>query len=379
MSEITVDSAPEWYRENSTVYEALKDAVALTILNLLKSEEIDYLAVSSRVKSLESIIEKIDRKGYQTTDEITDIAGVRVIAYIESDVDKICKLIESVFQIHHEKSINKSVELQSNEIGYRSVHYVCDLGESRTALKEYARFKKVIFEIQIRTVLQHAWAEIEHDRSYKFSGQLPAAIKRRLNLLAGTLEIVDREFDTLAAEVVKHGDEAKQATKSGIPQDLELTSAGVIEFMMSSKKISSMPGFSLDKDPLPSDVFEELKLFGITTLSDFSNLITSEFLDSYLKHYEKWYNAPVLCRSAMAYRDVDRYFEEASSKSWLGIRSTMASLLDEKYGAKKMDEILNKNNIPRIQIVNGKVVRKVPPPPPERPVKSSARVVKKPQ
>ena len=62
---------------------------------------------------------------------------------------------------------------------------------------EFSLFKDLCFEIQVRTALSHAWAEIEHDRGYKLGGELPAHLKRRFNLLSGLLESADLEFNRL--------------------------------------------------------------------------------------------------------------------------------------------------------------------------------------
>ena len=71
------------------------------------------------------------------------------------------------------------------------------LKKNRTELPEYVRFRDLIAEVQVRTVLQHAWAEIEHDIQYHLAETIPAAIRRRFMTLAGLLEIADREFQAI--------------------------------------------------------------------------------------------------------------------------------------------------------------------------------------
>jgi ppGpp synthetase/RelA/SpoT-type nucleotidyltranferase len=65
---------------------------------------------------------------------------------------------------------DKSRNLGTNRIGYRTIHLVVSLSNTRTILPEYSEFDDLKFEIQLRTILEHAWAEIEHDRNYKFKG-----------------------------------------------------------------------------------------------------------------------------------------------------------------------------------------------------------------
>lgn len=349
MSEISILNAPDWYRDNTQLFQGLSVVLQTTISSLLKSKKIDHLAVSVRVKSLESISEKLERKGYQKSEELTDIVGIRIITYIESDVAKVCDLLANTFKVHIEKSGDKSAELQINEIGYRSVHYICELGPDRIALPELEQYKNVLFEIQVRTVLQHAWAEIEHDRSYKFSGKLPAAIKRRLNLLAGTLEIVDREFDALAKEVDKHEAEAKVIAKSGKLSGVELTSAGLSELIMAIPGISEKEGFSGTNEHWPDAVFHELRMFGIDTLDKFSKLITEKFLATYEKYSSAhWKNGLGFVRAAMLFHDIDHYFESVSDRTWTWISHDSFELLAERYGSEKLTATLKKYGIKRL-------------------------------
>jgi putative GTP pyrophosphokinase len=284
MSELTPATITTWYRENLSIYEGLSEAVTTTIKSLIKAKKIDHLAVSARTKTLESMIEKVERKEYLNLSEMTDIAGVRVITYIESDIPKVCELIKEAFLVNDEKSIDKSEELRSDQIGYRSVHFICELGNNRTKLPELAVYKGKQFEIQIRTILQHAWAEIEHDRSYKFASELPTPIRRRLNLLAGMLEIVDREFSTLAHEVDEYGKEIKRIAKSGDLANAEITSLSLKEFLNKTPKIRRLNPLVATKGIFFDKVVLELKNFGIEYIKDLDKILSEEFLKIFEKH-----------------------------------------------------------------------------------------------
>ena len=107
--------------------------------------------------------------------------------------------------------------------GYESYHFVVDLGESRVALTEYSAYKGKVVEIQVRTILQHAWAEIEHDIQYKSVDELPAEIGQRFMELAGIIAISDREFQAIANahEVVVRA--AEKSIDAGRLSEVELT------------------------------------------------------------------------------------------------------------------------------------------------------------
>ncbi len=171
-----VDAA-KWYASNFEVYSSFTRLLHATVENLLRAAGIEHLSVTSRTKSLNSFIEKITRKEYESVSEVTDLTGIRVITFIESGAAAAAKLLRGCFKVHPEKSLDKSEELGDSQVGYRSIHLICELEKERASLPEYKPFKGLLFEVQVRTVLQHAWAEIDHDRGYKFSGVLPSELR----------------------------------------------------------------------------------------------------------------------------------------------------------------------------------------------------------
>lgn len=108
-----------------------------------------------------------------------------------------CEAIEREFEVI-ERTDRSSLLADEERLGYQSIHYLVRLASNRAALAEYSPFAHDIIEIQVRTILQHAWAEIEHDIQYKSVEALPSDIRRRFMALAGMLEIGDREFQALA-------------------------------------------------------------------------------------------------------------------------------------------------------------------------------------
>jgi len=157
-----------------------------------------YHNIDSRSKTIESFKNKIKGGIGFKPKEMQDLAGIRIICYVKSDVEKISNLVENTFEIDSSKSHDKSKILDENEMGYQSIHYVAKLPRSRLdAADEMKRFANLQFEIQIRTILQHAWAEIQHDEIYKNRERLPAEVKRRFYLVSSVLESADNEFETL--------------------------------------------------------------------------------------------------------------------------------------------------------------------------------------
>ncbi|TXR51597.1 GTP pyrophosphokinase [Quadrisphaera setariae] len=160
-------------------------------------------SVTGRAKDLDSFAAKASRphvedprrpKYTNPLKDITDLAGVRVTTYFLDDVRFIEELVASEFEV-----VERSERRGSNPtvVGYQSLHFLLKLRDSRASLTEYSRFTGLVCELQVRTILQHAWAEIEHDINYKAVGVVPDAIRRRFNALAGVIEIADREFQAI--------------------------------------------------------------------------------------------------------------------------------------------------------------------------------------
>jgi hypothetical protein len=122
------------------------------------------------------------------------------------------------------EKVDKTEQLHQEErLGYHSVHYVVALGDGRRGLPEYARYDGLLVEIQVRTVLQHAWAEIEHDIQYKARTALPSEIRRRFITLAGLLEIADREFQDIQTESDLRLTAARASLAAGRLEEVEIT------------------------------------------------------------------------------------------------------------------------------------------------------------
>jgi ppGpp synthetase/RelA/SpoT-type nucleotidyltranferase len=163
--------------------------------------------VQVRAKSLSSFVEKAARKATKYNDPVhqfTDLCGARVITQTQVEVDRICKFIQKTFIIDVANSVDKRSTLGVSEFGYLSVHYIIQLPTSEGEKKNdqimgiplpgeiVSRGFKA--EIQVRTMLQHAWAGISHDSLYKNMFKPPDQWEREMNRLAATLEETDQNF-----------------------------------------------------------------------------------------------------------------------------------------------------------------------------------------
>ncbi|RKE84667.1 GTP pyrophosphokinase [Rhizobium sp. AG855] len=296
-------------------YRLLTASIESIIKNLIEQNNIDYLSISGRTKNKEGILEKIKRKNYKNPKtQITDISGVRVILFVESDIKLVSDIIEGSFVVDRLNSSNKDENLSLNQVGYRSVHFVCDLGEQRSTLPEFQGLENLKFEIQIRTVLQHAWAEMAHDRSYKFRGQLPSNIQRRLYLHAGLLEIADKGFSELATEIDDYTRSVNQSYEAG-NLDIEINSISLTEFIQNWAEKNNYPleDASENVNAQVSELVVELAGFGIKTISQLSDLIPSRFVQK-AKELNFRTNIFGLVRNFMIIEDVEKIMNQKNVK-----------------------------------------------------------------
>ncbi|MET3991415.1 ppGpp synthetase/RelA/SpoT-type nucleotidyltransferase [Bradyrhizobium sp. S3.9.2] len=95
---------------------------------MLQKEKIEYLNVTYRVKLLDEAIRKIGRKQYENpTEQLTDLSGIRIVTFLESQVTAISKLVRALFDVDQENSLDRADILGLDRLGYRSTHFVCTL------------------------------------------------------------------------------------------------------------------------------------------------------------------------------------------------------------------------------------------------------------
>lgn len=200
-----VDDADEYGDATSTL-DDFGVALASLISELLRDSGVNVHSVDFRVKARGSATRKIAGNGdrYAGFSDLHDLLGVRVITYFSDEVDSAAAVLVPEFDVDEDNSVDKRSALDPDRFGYLSLHYVASLTDKRSSLVEYRRFAGRQFELQIRSILQHAWAEIEHDLGYKASGTIPREARRRFSRLAGLLELADDEFQRLRVELAAY-------------------------------------------------------------------------------------------------------------------------------------------------------------------------------
>lgn len=276
LKEEDLRKAEEYYDLNKSNAQECAERIKQILQGCLFGKNLH--SIESRVKDKDSYLDKCNKQNkYTTHEEITDLIGIRVIANTMSDVNEICKIIKDEFDIDGTKSMNKADELETDKVGYLSVHYIAKLTEARSKQTEHSRIKDFSFEIQVRTLLQHAWSEIEHDISYKNSkGSVNNVIQRRFNLIAGTLELLDIEFDRLAKKAQVHFEKVEEQVQKG-EYDIDIDIASLEEYMKQK--------FGERKSYIDDSTLELLNYMGLYKISDIENIMPEEYNPSNNVYY----------------------------------------------------------------------------------------------
>lgn len=309
-----IEDYANWYKEKKDLYEDLSDKVAVTLEEILIDENIDYSYIEYRVKKQKSFEQKLKDGIVHDGKSMQDLAGIRVISYILPDVEKISKILSENFEIIDELSKDKSEILGEDKVGYHSVHFVCRLSKDRLKLHEFRKFKGMVFEIQVRTILQHAWAQIEHEKKYKFTGKLPKGIPRRFNLIAGILELADNEFQQISKLINEYSEEVKNQTKKG-KLDIEINPTSLTIYLL--EKFGNEPGIYTNFTELrrTDNALKFLSFFNIETLDALDKIIPKNFIQVFRDKAYKPDFADIVI-DAIYIKFEEKIFEHVKNSDW---------------------------------------------------------------
>lgn len=272
------------YRDAIPDYEIMRGIVLDRLKGTIAENHVAVNAVVARIKAEDSLSGKLELKGrkYHSLTDITDILGTRVITYYADDVDKVAKLIESIFEVDWDNSIDKRASLDPDRFGYLSLHYICRIPDTVYHDSDHPNVNIYRFEIQLRSVLQHVWAELYHDLGYKSSYPLPKELAREFNRLAGLLEIADEEFENIRDGIDEYCDRVRRSLEDREALDgISLNEASYVQWLTSSpfepliKRIASINNADVERsNPLAYlDVFEWL---GKKSLGDMARMIDDD-------------------------------------------------------------------------------------------------------
>ena len=259
-------------------YERLEKLVDERLKKVLDTDNNPLIQITHRIKTKESIEGKLKRKPdhYKSVDDLYDVLGVRVICYFSSDVDKATELIAGSFKVDKERSKDKRKLINATSFGYLSLHYVCSLPDEDSDLSD------LWFEIQIKTILQHSWAEIEHDLGYKSEIEIPRDIRRSFSKAAGLLETADDIFSDIQKRLEEYKIKIKREMDSEALDELYFDRLTLIEFTAHNRKYRDFLGeiaaitHAHITEGNPDNQLKQIEFLGINTLGDMTRLIDEQ-------------------------------------------------------------------------------------------------------
>lgn len=276
------------YMDKRPVLDRMKQIVLDRIRQTIRDNHLQVTAIEARVKTPESLVGKLIRKGYkyQSIADITDLMGARIITLFSDDVDRVAALMGNMFDIDWANSTDKRKVHDLDSFGYNSLHYICRIPESLYSDPDCPEINQTSFEIQMRSTLQHAWAAMDHDIGYKSEIETPPEYMRMFGRLAGLLELADEEFSRIRISVADYRRRMETLLQAGELSQVKLdgdTFASYIDqkpfdsLMRRIKAINQAEVREMSFVPY----FPLIREMGMETLQDVADFIRDNEEDAY--------------------------------------------------------------------------------------------------
>ncbi len=278
----------EEYHTQLPIYRQLQAVVMDRLQEIRQQAHIELNSMEARIKDESSLAGKLERKGekYNTLSDITDIFGARIITFYNEDVDRFASMVESVFDIDWQNSVDKRKMHEFDSFGYNSLHYICRLPVPLYHDPKCPQLNQIRFELQMRTALQHVWSAIQHDIGYKSEIETPIEYHRNLSRLAGLLELADNEFSRTRNAIADYRRRAQRLVQSGQLNEVMLDGdtfrsyLNLHPFDKLNRKIAAITQAEIQPTSL-LPWLPVLRHMGMKTLGDVERLIRNYEDDAY--------------------------------------------------------------------------------------------------
>jgi ppGpp synthetase/RelA/SpoT-type nucleotidyltranferase len=276
--ELTLDE----YNHEISKFERLIDEVKFILEELIEEANTKVHSIQTRIKGYDSIIDKQQRLSVNNpVKEMNDIAGIRIICLFPSDIVILKKKISDKLIVLKEE--NKIESGNVDQFGYISHHLICMLDDGYKGPR-YDGLKNSKIEIQLRTISQHAWAEISHILEYKKREDIPEELKKDFYALSGLFYVADTYFEMIYNE--------KQAIKVETKEQYEMEALNGISLNLDSLKSYlslAYPNRKVGSGTDYSQLLLELLKDGYKTIEDVDDLV-NEYGDIFSIYEKKYHN-----------------------------------------------------------------------------------------
>src|ERR1044071_534132 len=207
----------EQYELRLPGYRRFCDAVVHRLELLLSESTVEYYSIASRVKSFDALRLKFELRDLTSLPD--DLVGVRVVCYYREDVNAAVRSVTTQFEVAESSA--------PEDTAYGGIHLKIRLPKAALALPEYAPFAGLSAECQIRTIVQHAHAEIEHALGYRAHDSM----KRSAGRIEALAELYEQEVSRLRTELIGRN------LSGGLRQESSVTAAEVHDRARSLKAV----------------------------------------------------------------------------------------------------------------------------------------------
>lgn len=281
------------YERQRADYFAFTQKLDGLLRELAHGAELAFESIEGRAKDPANLRGKLMRpeKDYRELREVTDLAGLRIVTTYQEDVEKAVQLIREEFEIDEANSVDKRKHLDPREFDYLTVSLIVSLKNPRSTLREWSNFAALKAEIQLRSALQHTWAQVSRALQYTREAQVPPELRRRLYRLMAMFEVADDEFSVIR---VKHRELAER-TESGVTAQelaIELSIESARRYLEQTTLVTKLAaqasdlGFTItEPDPFLPDFVLHCAALGVTRLAALDTLLagTQPWAEEYLR------------------------------------------------------------------------------------------------
>lgn len=270
----------EKFKSQTPLFQRLLEEALYALQASLEQAGIKYHSLPSRIKNLQSFLEKVKQRETRESDEtqrgkwdpfreIQDIVGLRVVCLYLSDLERIANVIRNAFEVLSEDNKIEGAEVSS--FGYMSVHFVAVMRAEYSGPR-YDKIGKLPFEIQVRTIAMDAWANVSHHLDYKSDKDVPAELRKDFYALSGLFYVADRHFEMFYSQSNQSRREMKELFEDAAPGDQKAKQ----ELNLDTLSAYLATKFPEREHAAPKDVsvlLSSLLASGYTTIGEIDQLI----------------------------------------------------------------------------------------------------------
>lgn len=264
-----IDKTEAEFRLREPLFKRLETEATYILETALKKSGIKTHSLPTRVKTLDSFVDKVKRKDSQDPfREIRDIVGLRVICLFLSDIPRVGDVIRGAFNILSEDDKVGGAEVGS--FGYMSVHYIAEMKKEYAGAR-YDDLRGMPFEIQVRTILMDAWANVSHYLDYKSDEDVPTDLRRDFYAVSGLFYVADSHFELFFKSSAQS---KRQAVRSATEADPSLLKQELNLDTLAAYLAARLPDREASGSKDYSELIGQLRTVGYKTIGDVDQMLS---------------------------------------------------------------------------------------------------------